>query len=156
LRDLELGTGHRVTPHVRVRLDLGGIAKGYAVDRAIDALRTAGCVGGMVNAGGDLAVFGAREHEIGCRRGDGRSRIVKLRNAALATSEVANEDRTAEHRGYYDGSGRLAQVAGYAAVTAPSAAVADGLTKCVLAAAPHVSAALLRAFDARRVAGEES
>lgn len=39
-----------------VRLDLGGIAKGYAVDRACDILTARGPC--LVNAGGDLAVRG--------------------------------------------------------------------------------------------------
>ena len=41
-----------------VRIDLGGIAKGYAVDRAVEVLRSCGITQGIVNAGGDLAVFG--------------------------------------------------------------------------------------------------
>ncbi|MGZ5201008.1 MAG: FAD:protein FMN transferase [Telluria sp.] len=39
-------------------IDLGGIAKGYAVDRAVEALQRAGVPGGCVNAGGDLRAFG--------------------------------------------------------------------------------------------------
>lgn len=39
-------------------IELGGIAKGFAVDRAVDALRAAGCERGLVNAGGDLHGFG--------------------------------------------------------------------------------------------------
>src|SRR5256885_849979 len=45
----------------RARIDLGGIAKGYAVDRAVLALRAFGIQGGLVNAGGDLRAFGAGE-----------------------------------------------------------------------------------------------
>ena len=41
-----------------VQLDFGGIAKGYAVDRAVDALREHGVHQGMVNAGGDLRLLG--------------------------------------------------------------------------------------------------
>lgn len=37
---------------------LGGIAKGYAVDRATAAMRRAGCAGGLINAGGDIRCFG--------------------------------------------------------------------------------------------------
>src|SRR5882672_11890295 len=36
---------------------LDGIAKGFAVDRAVDALQSAGMRAGVVNAGGDLRVF---------------------------------------------------------------------------------------------------
>src|SRR5215468_9986751 len=41
-----------------VLIDLGGIAKGFAVDRAIAALQSHGVRSAMVNAGGDLAAFG--------------------------------------------------------------------------------------------------
>ncbi len=39
-------------------LDLGGIAKGYAVDMAIEELQRMGISNAMVNAGGDLRVLG--------------------------------------------------------------------------------------------------
>jgi thiamine biosynthesis lipoprotein len=41
-----------------MRLDLGGIAKGYAVDKAIEAAKQAGAVGAMVDIGGDIRCFG--------------------------------------------------------------------------------------------------
>jgi thiamine biosynthesis lipoprotein len=41
-----------------VQLDFGGIAKGYAVDLAIQALATREFEGGIVNAGGDLRAYG--------------------------------------------------------------------------------------------------
>jgi len=40
------------------RVDLGGIAKGYGIDRALAVLRRSKVAGGLVNAGGDLACFG--------------------------------------------------------------------------------------------------
>lgn len=40
------------------RVDLGGIAKGYALDRAIEEIRIAGCEGGIVEVGGDVSCFG--------------------------------------------------------------------------------------------------
>ena len=45
-----------------VSVDLGGVAKGYAVERAAQAMRTAGATGGMVQCGGDMYVFGPSEH----------------------------------------------------------------------------------------------
>jgi len=39
-------------------LDLGGIAKGYAIDRAVDILKELSIQGAMVNIGGDLRCFG--------------------------------------------------------------------------------------------------
>jgi len=41
-----------------MKLDLGGIAKGYAIDKAIEAMRAGGAIGGMVDVGGDIRCFG--------------------------------------------------------------------------------------------------
>ncbi len=41
-------------------LDLGGAAKGYAVDRAVEVLQGDGARGGLVEAGGDLRFFGRK------------------------------------------------------------------------------------------------
>lgn len=42
------------------QLDLGGVAKGYAIDRAVEAMQNSGCAGGLVSVGGDLRFFGRR------------------------------------------------------------------------------------------------
>jgi len=44
-----------------VQLDLGGIAKGYAADLAIELLRSDGVEGAIVNAGGDVRAYGTRD-----------------------------------------------------------------------------------------------
>ena len=41
-----------------MKLDLGGIAKGFAVDRAIEAMQKNVAAGGMVDVGGDIRCFG--------------------------------------------------------------------------------------------------
>jgi thiamine biosynthesis lipoprotein len=41
-----------------MRLDLGGIAKGYAVDKAVEAMHRCGALGGMVDSGGNIRCFG--------------------------------------------------------------------------------------------------
>jgi thiamine biosynthesis lipoprotein len=41
-----------------MQLDLGGIAKGYAVDKAIEAVQKAGALGAMVDIGGNIRCFG--------------------------------------------------------------------------------------------------
>ncbi len=41
-----------------MRLDLGGIAKGYSVDKAVEAMKKCGALGGLVAAAGDIRVFG--------------------------------------------------------------------------------------------------
>jgi thiamine biosynthesis lipoprotein len=154
LPDLDLSEAPFARVRVPLCIDLGGIAKGFAVDRAIDALRAGGCSGGLVNAGGDLAVFGARTHRIICRTAR-RNVVVKLQDAALATSEVGHARRHAsrppEHRGHYDGVDGRAAAPGAVSVTAASAAVADGLTKCLLLAPAAKQRTLLRLFGARAV-----
>jgi len=42
-----------------MKLDLGGIAKGYAVDKAVEVMQKRGAIGGMVDLGGDIRCFGA-------------------------------------------------------------------------------------------------
>ena len=52
--------GHTITSSAPVWLDLGGIAKGEAVDRLLDVLAAHGITDALVNAGGDLRVLGRR------------------------------------------------------------------------------------------------
>jgi FAD:protein FMN transferase len=154
IMDLELLSDSRAVPRIAMHVDLGGIAKGYAVDRAVDALRRGGCHRGLVNAGGDMAVFGAREHLVLCRGPQGDDLLITLHDAALATSDTRSSARPSEHRGYYHGAQRDAHVSGHATVIAASAAVADALTKCVLSTASgeqHVNRALLDEFGARQI-----
>ena len=75
-----------------VSLDLGGIAKGYAVDCAIEELRSHGVTRAIVKAGGDLRVIGAPPGrtnwivQLEDPRKQGRRIKVALRDAALSTS----------------------------------------------------------------------
>lgn len=57
-RDVRLLPQRRVQFARPLCIDLSGIAKGYAVDRALAILRGRGASGGVVNAGGDLRCFG--------------------------------------------------------------------------------------------------
>lgn len=49
---------------MKVWLDLGGVAKGFAVDEAVKVLKEAGVPSGIVNAGGDLRSFGRKPGKI--------------------------------------------------------------------------------------------
>jgi thiamine biosynthesis lipoprotein len=71
---IELGSG--------VHLDLGGIGKGYAAERAAELLATAGPC--LVNAGGDIATRGGA-WPVGVETAAGTTTL-ELRGAALATS----------------------------------------------------------------------
>lgn len=46
-----------------MRLDLGGVVKEYAADRAAQCCRDAGTIHGVVDLGGDLAVIGAHQDD---------------------------------------------------------------------------------------------
>ncbi len=148
LRDIELGRESIAICHAPVCLDLGGIAKGYAVDRAVEALRAAGCPAGLVNSGGDLRLFGALPQAILLPHGL-EARQLLLRDTALAVSDVDAQQRPSEHRGYYVAD-RVEPVLThrYAAVTSNEAAVADALTKCVLLCSTEVARRALKAFGA--------
>lgn len=70
-------------------LDLGGIAKGFAVDVAINALLKEGIDSGLVNAGGDLRVIGDLPQTIYLRNPQAPSQLFEigtLSNGAIATS----------------------------------------------------------------------
>ena len=76
-----------------VALDLGGIAKGYGVDLAAEALRSYGILNGLVNVGGDLYALGHSEDgdpwKIGIRDPDDPAGIVgtvEANDCAVATS----------------------------------------------------------------------
>ena len=75
-----------------MRLDLGGIAKGYILDEALRTLRSVGVLRALIEAGGDIAVGDAPPDRDGWRidaigaDSEFAARAAKLTNAALATS----------------------------------------------------------------------
>jgi len=80
-------------PAVGMALDLGGIAKGYAVDRAVEILKSCGVSSGIVNAGGDMRLFGTKPQNrlwhIGIqhpRKNDGVLLTFKVTDRAVVTS----------------------------------------------------------------------
>jgi thiamine biosynthesis lipoprotein len=139
---IELLLGHRIRfRHPDVRIDLGGIAKGFAVDRAIDVLRVHGISAALVNAGGDLAAFGPSPHDVEIRDPRSPGRLicrVGLRNRAMASSgSYFDPFRSIETAGsaIIDPKERKPAHA-FAGVTvcAPCCMLADALTKVVMIA----------------------
>lgn len=87
--NLQFADARTVEINGPVRLDLGGIAKGFAVDRAVDAMLASGAAGGLINAGGDLRVFGSAEEAIYLRDPGDPTQLRyagQLRDGACATS----------------------------------------------------------------------
>ena len=128
-----LESGNRVRTAVPIRLDLGGIAKGYAVDRAVDALRATGARQGIVNAGGDLRAFGSGQWTpVRVRHSADPALVTVLfdvRDAAVATS--ADYFRSAPGALLDPRSRCIRAFGGSVTVVAPTCALADALTKVV-------------------------
>jgi thiamine biosynthesis lipoprotein len=131
--------------HADVRVTLDGIAKGYAVDRAVEALRIAGARCGWVNAGGDLRVFGDLVLPVDRRRGGTLHRLA-LRERAMATSEYGPRRRVASRSRLHGRHGRPRGSYG-ASVVARECMVADALAKAV-AVAGRPAPAWSRELDA--------
>lgn len=143
--DLELGSGWaRLRRPVRITLD--GIAKGHAVDLAVEAMRRRGASAGWVNAGGDLRAFGDCVVPVQRREAD-RSLLPLggLRDAAIATSRSPGPDAAwdAAVPGLIVGGARQPSL-GVFTVLARRAWRADALTKVACLAHPSERDALLR------------
>lgn len=144
-QDIELGAGWaRLRRPVRLTLD--GLAKGYAVDLAIGAMRRAGALAGWVNAGGDLRVFGDMALPVQRREADGRfTTIGALRDAALASSRAAatGEGPDPDFPAHIVAPPGQAPQAGIWTVLARSAWRADALTKVAATTTTSQRAALI-------------
>lgn len=144
---LELrSSGRHVRTGAPLRLDLGGIAKGHAVDLALAALRAQGCRRAIVNAGGDLRCLGADDwHAVHLRLPHEPAQapmLLAVRDAAVATSA---DTHRVPGSGLRDGRRRRRprRHDGSVTVVAPTCALADGLTKLV-ALQPHRAMRCLR------------
>lgn len=152
-RDVELLPEHRVRFRRPLMIDLGGIAKGFAVDQAIEALLQSSVVSVVVNAGGDLRVAGTNSETIYRRHPFRSDQLVPswdVYDAAVATSSVtvarAIDSTTGPHVYPADHGAptRFASVS----VKASTCVVADALTK-VLMLGNRDAIDSLDAFDAQ-------
>ncbi len=151
-RDIELLPGNYVRLRRALAIDLGGIAKGYAVDQAVRILREHGVPAGCVNAGGDLRAFGSEAQTVYVRDplepAIARAEV-ELRDCALATSaSYANCQGFNAAGVVLDPRANIGVGVGRSAsVRVASCAVADALAKCVLLLG-QTSAPLLRRYQA--------
>lgn len=132
--------GHRIRKTDAVWIDLGGIAKGYAVDTAVEALKQSGVQSACVNAGGDLRAYGEVAYPVAIRDPGYPTQFARqteIRDAALATSgsyfsrkRIGGRELSALMNGR---NGQPVTGGFSASVCAPSCMLADALTKIVSA-----------------------
>lgn len=154
LADVEVTRGGTVRMARGIGLDLGGIAKGFAVDRAIATLHRLGVRSAVVNAGGDLRVMGEDAQPVYIRDpGDPglASFAGLLRNGAIATSCAAATRQTIRGLGVSAlirsrDRAPILDTNAYS-VLAPRCVVADALTK-VVAQTGRTTAPYLERFGA--------
>jgi thiamine biosynthesis lipoprotein len=138
-RDIELLDDNRVRFHRPLWIDLGGIAKGFAVDYAFKSMSLSPAVQACVNAGGDLRVQGPAAESIALRvaTSDGLMPVVQLRDGSLASSSGLEHDLTEQgaHMGNHI-HGLTRTTMGqrtFVSVIAQECVLADALTKAVMA-----------------------
>lgn len=142
-QDVQLGEDYSVRFRRPLFIDVSGIAKGYAVDRAVAVLKRHGAAQAAVNAGGDLCVFGPDRERIALRTapcGADALPMLEIDNAAVASS--SGEIQPGSHVDPRDG--RPISANRFAAVVAESCMIADALTKPALILADRSEALLCR------------
>lgn len=156
-RDIELLPEHRIRFRRPLWVDLGGIAKGYAVDMAMDALAAFHPLQACVNAGGDLRIAGPETERVRlaaefCDRD--MVPMMELQNGSLASSAGAIAGRrcgTAPAGPHVDTRrSRAPAPLQFVSVAAPRCIDADALTKVVMARGA-CSARSLAVFSAHAV-----
>lgn len=124
-----------------MRINLGGIAKGYVVERGVDLLRVAGVQHAVVTAGGDSRLLGDRRGQpwmVGIRdpRVDGEVAMsIPLQNEAISTSgdyeRYFDEDGVRYHHIISPSTGNPASGVHSATVIGPDAVITDALSTSV-------------------------
>ncbi|MDI6870521.1 MAG: FAD:protein FMN transferase [Bacillota bacterium] len=142
-------------PEPGMALDLGGVAKGYAAERAVELLRQRGVKSALIDAGGNIVALGARPDGSPWRIGLRHPRrpgevlgVVEVVNRAVVTS--------GDYERYFEAGGRryhhlLDPAAGYPAeglqsvtVVGPSSTVADILSTAAFVLGPERGPAFVR------------
>jgi len=156
---LQLDPAHRTVHfgHPGMRIDLGGIAKGYAVDRCIALLKKLGIKNALVRAGGDSRVAGSRwgrPWSIGVRdprNRDGVVALIPLMDVAVSTSgdyeRFFEQDGVRYHHIINPRTGDSARELESATLIGPDATTTDALSTSVFVLGPKAGMALVNRLD---------
>lgn len=135
--DIEIVDDRYVRCRQPTLIDLGGIAKGHAVDRAVETLVAAGTATGLVNAGGDLRMFGDRDWQIQLRDADDvvRQELTARECAIASSANLLNRHmvRGQLHSPHIGRKGEPVLVDHRVSVIAERCVVADAMTKVAMA-----------------------
>jgi FAD:protein FMN transferase len=133
--------------HPGMRIDLGGIGKGYAVDRGIDILKGRGIERALVTAGGDSRIIGDRMGRpwlVAVRHPDNPNKVVTripLANSAVSTSgdyeRFFDEGGVRYHHIIDPRTGHSASKVRSATILAPTATQTDGMSKTAFVLGPE-------------------
>jgi len=133
--------------HAGMRIDLGGIGKGYAVDRGIAILQARGFQHALVTAGGDSRIIGdrmGRPWVIGIRNPDDKDQVVTripIVNSAMSTSgdyeRYFDEGGIRYHHIIDPRTGHSASKVRSATILGPTATETDGMSKTAFVLGPE-------------------
>ena len=133
--------------HAGMRIDLGGIGKGYAVDRGVAILKARGIDHAVVTAGGDTRIIGdhmGRPWLVAIRHPDNPQKVVTripLSDAAMSTSgdyeRYFDEDGVRYHHIIDPHTGHSASKVRSATIIAPTATQTDGMSKTAFVLGPE-------------------
>ena len=140
-----------------MRINLGGIAKGYACEAVTALLKNSGVTNALVSAGGDTRLLGDRGNGpwiVGVRDPDDESGVVTrlaAKDEAVSTSgdyeRFFIEEGVRYHHILNPGTGR--SVGGIRSVTivGPDATLTDGLSTSVFVLGPEAGLALIESLS---------
>ncbi|GFE84703.1 FAD:protein FMN transferase [Steroidobacter agaridevorans] len=153
--DRKNSTVHFARPGVRV--DLGGIGKGHAVDRGIAVLQARGIDRALVTAGGDSRIIGDRFGQpwvVGIRHPDRKDEVIAripLEDAALSTSgdyeRYFDENGVRYHHIIDPKTGHSASKVRSATIIGPTATRTDGLSKTAFVLGPEKAIEIYNRLD---------
>ena len=139
--------------HPDVKIDLGGIAKGHAVDKAVAKLQALGIRHAMVTAGGDTRLLGdrlGRPWLVGIRdpRKNGKQAVkIPLTNSAISTSgdyeRYFEEDGVRYHHILSPSTGKPASLVQSVSIIGPDSTTNDALSTSVFVLGLHAGLALI-------------
>jgi thiamine biosynthesis lipoprotein len=148
-RNMLLDEAHHTVrfEHPGMRIDLGGIGKGYAVDRCIEILKARGIAHALVTAGGDSRIIGdrlGRPWLVAIQHPDNPQKVVlriPLTDSAVSTSgdyeRYFDEDGIRYHHIIDPHTGHSASKVRSATILAPTATQTDGMSKTAFVLGPE-------------------